>query len=53
MVHQVKLRKDSDGTFTLRIDMTGQFQSFGVDYINIGGGNGKDNAVWFRNVLGN
>ena len=53
MVHQVKLRENSDGTFTLRINMTGQFQSFGVDDIDIRGRNGEDDAVRFRNVFGN
>ena len=51
MVHQVNFSKDTDGSPTQGVDMPSQLQSFGVDYVDVGGGDGEYNTVGFGNIF--
>ena len=52
MVHKIKLGQDADGPAAQGIDMAGKLESFRVDNVDVGGGDGEDNAVGLGNVLG-
>jgi hypothetical protein len=51
MVHQIYLSKNTDRAATQGVNMTGKLESFRIDNIDIGGRNGQNNTVWFRNVF--
>jgi hypothetical protein len=52
MVHKINLGEDTDCSPAEGIDMAGQLQGFGVDDIDVGGRDSKDDTVGLGNVLG-
>lgn len=53
MVHEVQFGQHTNRPPSHGIYLAGEFQSLGVDKINVGRRHRKDNAVWLRNIFGN
>jgi hypothetical protein len=51
LVHQIDLRKDTDGSETLRVDLTSELETVGVGQIGVGSGDGENDRVGLLNEL--
>lgn len=51
MIHQINLGQDTDGPSAERVYMASKLESFRIDNVDIGGGNGKDNTVGLGDVF--
>src|SRR6266480_5177168 len=51
MIHKVQLCKNANCSPAQWIDMASELECFRIDDIDVGRGNGKDDAVWFCDIL--
>lgn len=53
MIHQIQFGQHTNSPFSLRVDLAGELESFGVHKVDIGWRDCQDNTVGFGNILAN